>query len=85
MGGRPVRCNWLLDGCSCVVLGLSVSWISLQQLLLLLHALVNNLLSGFIKANLLGVIIYECHHADYSTQVVVNLNVNPDVSGNQHG
>ena len=64
---------------------MSVNWISLQQLLLLLHALVNNLLGGFIRANLLGVIIYECHHADYSTQVVVTLNVNPDLFGNLHG
>ena len=56
-----------------------------QQLLLLLHALVSSLLGGFIRANLLGVIICECHHADYSIQVVVNLSVNPDVSGNPNG
>ena len=42
-------------------------------------------LGGFIRAILLGVFIYECHHADYSIQVVVSLSVNPDVFGNQHG
>ena len=71
--------------CSCVVLDVSVSWVSLQQLLFLLHALVNNLLGGFIMSGLLGVIICECHHADYSTQVVVKLNVNQVWFGKQHG